>query len=196
MVENARRRNPAFLLYLTLLAVVVGIPLVRWWMRERIDSNEREAALSLKQLFAAESEFHGNDRDGNGINDYWTGDISRLWGHGHLIDLDLAHADSRAINPLTPTPIPRSGYFFVAMETEGSTFPAEEYRQDTDKKSGRVHHLSKFGICAYPADYGVTGTHTLIINEGNTVFKFDTGGKPVLRWPPDSDLPSSFEKME
>lgn len=178
----------------------LGILLLGWWIpmraRERIASNERAASDVLRHLVTAEADFRLHDRDSNGINDYWTADISRLWGHGHLIDLDLAHADSHAINPLTPTPIPRSGYLFVAMETDGSTLPAEEYRQDTDKKSGRVHHLSKFGICAYPAGYGVTGAHTLIISEGNTIFKFDTGGKTMLRWPPDSELPTGFEKVE
>ena len=42
-----------------------------------------------------------------------------------------------------------------------------------------------FAFCAYPAEYGVTGTKTFIVNEGNTVLWNDTGGEPVLEWPSD-----------
>ena len=30
---------------------------------------------------------------------------------------------------------------------------------------------------------------TFIVNEGNTIFKTDSGGKPILTWPKDSDPP-------
>ena len=46
----------------------------------------------------------------------------------------------------------------------------------------------RFGYCAYPAEYGVSGVRTFILNENNTIFWKDTQGEPVLEWPSDADL--------
>jgi hypothetical protein len=123
---------------------------IRW--RKHISyENDYEAYVVLKgSLSSAETDYRANDRDGNGINDFWTGDVAGLYQFG-LIDRSIAEADVRPITPLVPKPIPRRGFFFVALDADRRENPPEPYRQDTDKKSGKVHNLRGFGFCAFPA---------------------------------------------
>lgn len=164
-----------------------------WWQRNRGHpqraSNERYASASLKNLAAAESEFRAKDRDGNNVADFWTGDVAGLYRHGALIDRRVAEADGRPLQPLAAAPIPVYGYLFIAMDADDSNAPPEELRQDTDKKSGKVHHLTKFAFCTYPAKYGPMGHSTFIINEQRFILRRDTGGKPVLHWPSKAEFP-------
>jgi len=41
-------------------------------------ANERNASTSLKTITVAEADFRFNDRDGNRVADYWTGDVAGL----------------------------------------------------------------------------------------------------------------------
>jgi hypothetical protein len=155
------------------------------------ETNEREAASALKTLASAEADFRGNDRDGNRIQDFWMGDVAGLYYFQNvkLIEKDVADADAKPVRPGAPPPVPRRGYFFVAMEGDDSGMEPEVYAQDTNGEPNRGPHFhhSKFGFCAYPSDYPRSGRWTYFINEGNTIFKRDLGGMPLLRWPADPD---------
>ena len=41
-------------------------------------------------------------------------------------------------------------------------------------------NFGKYAVIAYPADYGVTGTKTFVMDESITVWWKDTGGDPFL----------------
>jgi prepilin-type N-terminal cleavage/methylation domain-containing protein len=74
-------------------------------------SNERNASASLKTLATANHDFRANDRDGNRVLDFWTGDVAGLClivpqvgaapppppltyaGAIRLVDLSIAGAD-------------------------------------------------------------------------------------------------------
>jgi type II secretory pathway pseudopilin PulG len=131
-------------------------------------SNERNASISLKTLSSAEADFRANDRDGNGVQDFWTGDVAGLYRWG-LIERGVAEADTRPLNPLVPNPIPFRGYYYEVLRLDNSVTPPEAYGQDTDKKSGKVHNVNRFGFVAYPAN--PAGTYFLMINENNSVFR-------------------------
>jgi hypothetical protein len=157
------------------------------WRAEQIPANERGAATSLKTLSTAEADFRANDRDRNGVNDFWTGDVAGLYSLG-LIQREVAEADLKPINPLVPKPIPFHGYYFVALDRDESETPPEPLRQVTDKNSGKVHHLRKFAFAAIPAEYKVTGRAFFIVNENNTV-RWNYGYCDVIdAWPSDEDM--------
>jgi hypothetical protein len=157
--------------------------------------NERAASAALKLLASAEADFRANDRDANRIQDFWTGDVRSL--HDlipvkgsepiRLIPKEIAEAD-----PSHPDAKPYRGYWIVAMDKDEVLV---SYRQDTKGVEGtgaEDRNPSKFGFSAYPAEYGGTGTATFTINEGNTVFKEDLGGKPRLCWPTDNELKAHY----
>ena len=110
-----------------------------------------------------------NDRDGNQVHDYWTGDISGLYalrGPGgeriKLIEISMAGADA---NPVTDIHLliqqgPKSGYHYVSLRP-----PDEADWRDPDT----------FAACSYPAQYGVSGKYSFIISEQNKMYKKDLG---------------------
>ena len=173
-----------------------------------IASNERVGSTTLKTFASAEADFRANDRDWNHVNDFWTADVAGLYtvkddsGNSiKLIELSAALADGAPaeaglaggkLPALSGFGVsaPKAGYWFRAMESTAEENPAEALRQDTGGKPemGKVHHTSRFGFCAYPAEYGVSGLRTFIISEYNTIFWKDTQGEPVLEWPSEADL--------
>jgi len=178
---------------------------------------ERQASACLKTIATAEADFRSNDRDGNRINDFWTADVAGLFtiqpapggGSIKLIEASVAAADAAPLDDGAAdgkyvgiekfaTRAPKSGYSFLAMTLDRSVKPAEPYRTDTqgEGKWGKVHNNSRFGFCAYPAEYGATGTKTFILNELNTIFWKDTGGEPVLEWPTDEELQREWKRLD
>jgi DUF2950 family protein len=206
------RAGPGILPVLAILgACGLAAGFFAWWLPKRamdqIAANERAATESLKRLAAAEVDFRWNDRDRNGVHDFWVGDVSGL--HSlidlrspaspiRLIPFDLARADARAVAPGLPSPVPLEGYYFVAMRfhQDDLTGNTVAYGEDTDGSGTRYRNRTSFGFCAYPAEYGVTGRHTFVINEGTTILKFDMGGLPLIRWPWDDVLRADYEKLD
>jgi hypothetical protein len=177
---------------LLIVLVIAGIaaPLGYLYHRRRerqrtIEENELSAQKNLRSLIAAEEIFRSGDADRNGILDYWTGDVAELHRY-QLIPAPLADADAAPLRPTSTMPVPASGYYFIALD---SLEPSGElYRQDTDGKSGKVHHRSRFGFCAFPARYGETGRYSWIMTQdGNRIVAIDAGGKPLRRYPDDYD---------
>ena len=155
--------------------------------QERRWSNERAAATALKTISTAEWDLHENDRDGNGIKDYWTADLTELCRLG-LIQKQVAAADRRPRTRIVPHPVPFAGYYFEALTADASETPPEPYCNNTDGKSGAVHHFHRFGFVAYPAEPGITGNRIFIINQYNSHWSLPAEGNTVPRnWPPDSD---------
>jgi hypothetical protein len=160
---------------ITVVLVVLLVPLAvaMWWFRLRREdrvqaaANERNGSVMLKVLAAAEEEFRNGDRDGNGVEDYWTQDVlglARFSGRtsrpGPLISADIAAADAAR-----PGATPRYGYYLRALDGVGRT---------------------GFAFCAYPADFPRSGKWTFVINEKKQLYRVDTGGLPIRRWAPDS----------
>ena len=170
--------------------VAVAVFGVRVLKSENRASNERNASTTLKSLTSAEAEFRANDRDNNGVNDFWTGDVSGLY-EWQLIPRELAEADAAPIKPLVPMPIPFKGYLYRALDRDLEV--KEDYRQDTGGKPamGKVHNTSKFGFIAYPVKYGETGKFSFMVNENNTIFRRAEDGTLVRDMPDQADLTGS-----
>jgi hypothetical protein len=163
------------------------------FVSSRRASNEREASVMLKTLASAEADFRANDRDANGVNDFWTGDVTGLYSlkasgrELRLIERSIAEADTCPIRMLCWPYRPRSGYHYQALEADDHE-NGETYFQNTggNRPMGDVHHLSKFGFGAYPASRS-DGAYSFILNENNTIFRFRDVGH-ITRWPDDNDL--------
>jgi hypothetical protein len=161
-------------------------------------SRERNAAMALKTISAAQADFRANDRDGNGVTDYWTGDVKSLYTlrfpesplpgakeatirliHEHVAAADadetMVPAGGRN-NPLSSftRPASRSGYWFAAMTADLSEGAAKAmtYRQNTGGKPdmGKCHHESKYGFVAFPNSPS-EGKMVFIVNEDNTLYR-------------------------
>ncbi len=184
---DRRPGNPiAWILGLLLTAGIVAIVLPGY-LSSRRASNERAASAALKMIASAEADFRTNDREGNGIQDFWTADVAGL------ADLALLPVEIGKADPSRPGAQPYRGYWFVAMDLDEEGKP---YRQDTGGKGtdGRkLYNHYKFGYCAYPVDPS-TGRNMFSVNDGNTILKEPFTGEPRRSWPTDAELRNWYSK--
>lgn len=171
----------------------------------KAEPNSRNASGSLKTIATAQSDFRSNDRDNNGVNDYWTGDIAGLHridnsscspaqaAHIKLIEVSVAAADlwggtpkgctvrgidnyNRPITAEFPL-LAKAGYWYMTLYEDRSAPPeGRVYRQNTGGAEEANHNLSRFGAAAMPESYGRSGRQVFLINERNTLFKRDFDG--------------------
>ncbi len=136
----------------------------------------RNASASLKTLTSAQADFRLNDRDGNGTHDFWRGDVAGLYGIRppgsadpiKLVEVSVAEADERPLAPWTP-PSPKAGYWFRSLRHKGETEP------DPDR----------FAFACFPAAYPRPWRWTYIVDETNTIYKKDLGGRAIEVYPAD-----------
>ena len=67
---------------------------------------------------------------------------------------------------------PYYGYYFRILKSQGSNAPGGELEYVTDGKM-----ISGFGLLAYPAQYGVSGVMTFIVNQQGIVYEKNLGPK-------------------
>jgi len=171
---------------LGLMAVLVGFVFhrqstLKFIAETLVSKNEALAESALYDIFRAEVEYHRRSLNRSGTGMYWTADLAGLYTSGVLGSLSLARADVKPREPLPYEVEPYCGYYFVAMNKGPD---GEDYQQVVDAASGKVHHASQFGFCAYPALYGVTGRHTFLLTDEEILMYVDYGGLPVMKCPP------------
>jgi hypothetical protein len=139
-----------------------------WWndLGRRRGGTERNASTCLKTITSAQADFRANDRDGDGLHQFWRGDIAGLYtlrprGHPEesaikLIELSVASADDRAVTDISPYAVKsaKAGYWFRAIlhEDEGTPDP------------------DRFAACAFP-DTRSAGEYTFIVDEQNFIYR-------------------------
>lgn len=145
---------------------------------------ERNSSASLKTLASAQADYRGNDRDGNGKQDYWRADVAGLYavkpvGENDaikLIELSIAGADDAAAEDITvyTRKAPKAGYWYKVL-------------RHADEDPARLDAHSRWAACAYPADPS-SGKSVYIICEENTVYR--------RAWSGPADTPSVYPDPE
>jgi hypothetical protein len=154
--------------------------------------SDRNAAGTLRTICYAQADFRANDRDGNGIQDYWVADVSGLYTlldrAGQpigLIERSASDADSdprpnwegTATGPQGPL-TPKAGYTFRALR-----YHEDEQGLRSPYDLGKGRNPLKFGFVAEPIP-GLTGVPpTLIVNEGGTIYQKDLRGARMEVFP-------------
>jgi hypothetical protein len=163
-------------------------------------ANELIAQLSLQLIRQAQETFKNSDSDRNNAADYWTRDLAGLYGlkdgSGQavfLIDPQTAMADPDGAARYGLTPAPKNGYFYKAMTTDPD---GQAYQADADKDGSAFTHKTKYGVTAWPAQYGAGGRLTFILGETGKVWKKDTQGRPVDRWPGKDPAQEGWEPAD
>ncbi len=220
------------MIVIAIIAIIAAIAIPGLLQSQRA-SNERNASASLKTLASAEADFRANDREQNRVTDFWTGDVSGLYciigvadaaagltSYIKLIELSVAGADGLPIAPplgaaigTLTTQSAKAGFWYAGMTADLSEVPVSPYRADTvgvGAFAGTLtHNTAKFGFVAYP-DSLSAGKVAFILNEGNTIFRFNCTADPSAAaippglptiaqlndWPTDADLAASFSKLD
>jgi hypothetical protein len=140
--------------------------------------NQRNASASLKTITSAQADFRGNDRDGNGKQDYWRGDIAGLYailpaGSAEpikLIELSVALADGHPVTAIEKfgTRGPKAGFWYRALAFKGETTPNPD----------------RFAACSFPVNVSA-GRWMFIISEENVIYRKPFNGSPPEFYPDD-----------
>lgn len=162
-----------------------------------IAENEKHAISALKSVTSAQADFRANDRDSDRVNNFWVQDLAGLYGLDggtgapakegsanliKLIEPGLAAADAtegRLEYPGMPSGDPEAfeGYYFAALKFEVIGGITETLND------GKGRNPDCFAYIAYPAEYGVTGKRSFIVNEDNTIWCRDLEGREFDTFP-------------
>jgi hypothetical protein len=169
-------------------------------INRRIGKNELNTIQVSKGYVDAQREYAGKDRNGDGVLQY----AQRFRSHkGKRDGLYWEVAAGEEMSPLglmfaraaeegyTPRKTgeerkPYHGYFFNILKGQGSNATGGEKDYVVNGKM-----TVGFGLLAYPAEYGVSGIMTFIVNQQGIIYEKDLGpntekvAKTISRYDPD-----------
>ncbi len=159
------------------IVAAIAIPAL---LQSRVAAGESSAVAYLRTYMNAQYIYHKTDHDGDGVREYAHPYVrlSTDEADGMPIRLiDDAFANASRDNPPGGLTVPKAGYVFVDIVADSS----ESY------DDGEGNFVIKHGLCAVPAEYRTTGRYTFIVGVEGTVYRKDTGGKPVTEYPPPDE---------
>ena len=198
--EPAKRRvfSVSGCITITVVILVIAAIAIPGLMRMRISSGERSASASVKALALIEEDFRANDLDGNGADDYWTGNLAGLYCLENR-KTKSPSTERYAIRLIASSDLERDSPRVIGYQNESVRYNADllienmtakagmvhqalindpagvSYAQDTDGSGFKVHHLDAFGFMAMPLVWDSTGTYCFIINQQGTIYRRDFG---------------------
>jgi hypothetical protein len=150
-------------------------------LARRIGRNELDAIEAAQAYVAAQLDYAAEDRNKNGVPEYARKLISSPGQHDGLFWPDLsapptefaegvAKAESEGYRKVGNTRTPYHGYYFKILTAQGPNVKggALDYVQHDMMIGG-------FGLVAWPAEYGVSGIKTFIVDRDGIVYEKDLG---------------------
>jgi hypothetical protein len=155
-------------------------------INRRIGRNELRAIQVSLAYVDGQNEYASKDRNGDGVLQYARKFVSRP---GKKDGLYWEAAPGEEASPLGPLfarasgegyvfkkkgekSAPYQGYYFKIMKSQGSNAPGGALNYIVNGKM-----VGGFGLVAYPAEYGVSGIMTFIVNQQGIVYEKDLGPK-------------------
>jgi hypothetical protein len=147
-------------------------------LARRVGRNELVAIDVCRAYVEAQMEYASRDRDGNGVLEYAQKIVSApgkkngLYFEGEQDNLvPKAFADAAAaLAAEGKKPLPYHGYYFRVLTAQGPDAPGGAR---TYIVKGQM--IGGFALIAYPAEYGVSGIKTFIVNHRGVVYEKDLG---------------------
>ena len=151
-------------------------------INRRIGRNELDTIQTCLAYVDAQREYAGKDRDGDGLFEYAQKFVSTpgkkdglYWeakpGEEESPFGDLfARATREGYKKTSNKPIPYHGYFFKILKAQGKNAPGGAYDYLVN---GRM--IGGFAMVAYPAQYGVSGVMTFVVNHDGIVYEKNLG---------------------
>jgi hypothetical protein len=148
-------------------------------LARRVGRNEINAIDVCRGYVEAQMEYAARDRDADGILEYAQTIVSApgkkdgLYWEGEsetLVPKSFADAAAVMLAAKGKKAQPYHGYFFHILKAQG---PAAEGGAMDYVVKGEM--IGGFALVAWPAEYGVSGVNTLIVNQSGMVYEKDLG---------------------
>jgi hypothetical protein len=148
----------------------------------RIGSNELDAIRACSAFVGAQYEYAAEDHNSNGVREYAQNLISSpgtkdgLFWPGSADDpvsplsAGVTKAIAEGYTTASDEPVPYRGYYFKILKAQGPRAPggAKDYLV-------RGLMIGGFGLVAWPAEYGVSGIKTFLVNQDGLIYEKDLG---------------------
>ena len=151
-------------------------------INRRVGKNELDTIQVCLAYVDAQREYATEDRDGDGLFEYAQKFISipgkkdgLYWRtkegeeESPLGDF-VARATREGYKKTGNSPVPYHGYYFKILKAQGKNAPGGAYDYIVKGKM-----IGGFGMVAYPAQYGVSGVMTFVVNHDGIVYEKDLG---------------------
>lgn len=151
-------------------------------INRRIGRNELYAMQVLRAIVDAQHEYASVDRDGDGVREFAWKFSSNAGQHDGLywqvkageaaspLGPLMARAEREGFSAKRDKPTPYWGYYYRILSGQGSEAKGGAYSYLADQNM-----IGGFAIVAYPANYGVSGVKSFIVNHDGVVFEKDLG---------------------
>ncbi|MBI4831265.1 MAG: DUF2950 domain-containing protein [Candidatus Lindowbacteria bacterium] len=156
-------------------------------LNRRIGRNELNV-IKVAQAYAdAQREYAAKDRDGDGVTEFARNIRSERGRHDGLY---WETGEGEEPSPLGPFAAEAAKEGYTPREAKESSEQSQPYHgyyykiltgQGKDAPGGEFDYvvhgnmLFGFGLVAYPAEYGVSGIMTFVVNQQGTVYEKDLG---------------------
>lgn len=153
-------------------------------LNRRIGRNELNAIQVCLAYVEAQREYASTDRERDGIIQY----AQKIWSNpGRRNGLYWEPAEGELPSPIGPLVAqaategytkkgdkanPYHGYYFKILKGQGPNAPGGAYSYVING-----HMVAGFALVAWPAEYGVSGVVTFLVNQNGTVYEKDLGPK-------------------
>jgi hypothetical protein len=153
-------------------------------LNRRVGRNELNAIQVCQAYVEAQREYASTDRERDGIIQYAQKIMSDPYRRNGLywevsegeiespLGPFIARAAQEGYKKKGENPVPHSGYYYKILKGQGMSAPGGTYQYVING-----HMVAGFALLAWPAEYGVSGVMTFIVNQNGTVYQKDLGPK-------------------
>jgi hypothetical protein len=153
-------------------------------LNRRIGRNELNAIQVCRAYVEGQREYARTDRERDGIIQYaqklWSDPYRRnglYWevAEGEIpspMGPDVARAAEEGYTKKRDKRLPYHGYYYRILKGQGKSAPGGAYQYVING-----HMVAGFALVAWPAEYGVSGVVTFVVNQNGMVYEKDLGPK-------------------
>ncbi|HZT19482.1 MAG TPA: DUF2950 domain-containing protein [Dongiaceae bacterium] len=151
-------------------------------LNRRVGANELATIEVCRAYVEAQRAYAAKDREGNGVIKYAQRFLSSPGKHDGLYWPVAEGEEASPLGPLVADAVaegyggkhgvPYHGYFYRILTAQGRHAPGGAYGYVIN---GNM--VAGFALVAYPAQYGVSGVMTFIVNQAGVVYQKDLGLK-------------------
>lgn len=154
-------------------------------LARRIGRNELNAMEVCRGYAEAQLEYAAAARDGDRVLKYAQKIVSTpgrqdgLYSDGvpdSPVSKAFAEAAAASLSTTGKKPEPYHGYYYRVLKSQGPDAPGGAFDYVVN---GRM--IGGFALVAWPAEYGVSGIRTLIINHDGVVYEKDLGAATAIQ---------------
>jgi hypothetical protein len=150
----------------------------------RIGENELDAIQACAAYVGVQEAYAAKKRSAAGTQEYARTVATSVASAPASEQIPKEFAEAAGAHPTRPY----HGYYFRVLTEQGPNAPGGQHSYILAKSGSSEGMIGGFALVAWPAQYGVTGIHTFIVNQGGVVYEKDRGEKtatPVTSYDPD-----------